>query len=257
MVSRDVRGTVLLWAALAGQAGDYQQGVALIEKGRPAEAVDYLTRAAANTPADARVWKALGVAHAAQGDYGSAEPAFGRACALDPRLRDACYYHGRALYALDRYEASIDALRRAPDSWLVRLGMAQSLEALGRAAESEKEYARAEALGRGASPQPGTARGKFLIRQGRFAEASALLANVVKRFPAAPEANALLGRALLEEGRIGDAIRHLERAVEGDPRSAQAHLLLAKAYVRAGREADARPHFEAAARFEEATQRPR
>jgi tetratricopeptide (TPR) repeat protein len=243
----------LLSALAVAQGPDYEQGVALIEKRDYVHAVPFLTRAAEAFPRSAPAWKALGVAYAAQSRYLEAEPAFAKACRLDPELPDACYYHGRALYALDRYEPSLKVLEKLAKkdsrSWKVRLGIAQALEALGRAPEAAKLFKESIALARQSSPQPGSSYGLFLLRQGRAEEAIAALQGVLKNFPDAAEANMLMGRALLEQGKVEPAIPHLERAVTLDPTSAQAHLLLAKAYVRAGRTADAQPHFEAAARY--------
>jgi Flp pilus assembly protein TadD len=256
----DARG-VLFCAALAiafGQISDYQQGVSLIDKGQFADAVPLLTRATQSRPRDAQAWKALGVAYAAQQLYSDAEPVFRRACELNPQLSDACYYHGRALYALDRYEASLRALELAQradaTSWKVHLGVAQALEALGRPDEAEKKFRQALSLCRNSDPQPGIAYAHFLLRQGRVTDAIVALEEILKRFPTSAEANTHFGRALLEQGNVAGAIQRLERAVAADPASAQAHLLLAKAYVRVGRTAEAQPHFDAAASYEAAAQ---
>jgi protein O-GlcNAc transferase len=234
------------------QISDYDQGVARFERGDLAGAVPFLTRAAQERPKDAQVWKALGVAYAAQKMYREAERPLARSCELDRTLEDACYFYGRALYALDRFESSIHALRRANgDSWKVQLGMAQALEALGRADDAEREFRRSRESVRGNDPGPGVGLGLFLVRQGRAADAVPVLDEVLKRFPNSADAHTHLGRALLDSGRTGDSIPHLERAVALAPASAQAHLLLAKAYVREGRAEEAQAHFEAAARLGE------
>lgn len=211
-----------------------------------------LLRATEAEPGQARMWAALGVAYAAQGLYDLAEPPFGRACGIDPKLEDACYYQGRALYALDRFEASVEVLRRvSPGTWKIHLAIAQALEAMGRAGESEREFRAALSLAQNNDPQPGVAFGLFLVRQGRLTEAAGPLDEVLKRFPACADAHLYLGRALLEQEKAAASIPHLERAVELQSGSAQAHLLLAKAYVRSGRSADAEPHFQAAARLDQ------
>ena len=236
--------TLLLFA----QSSDYDRGVALFDKGDHAAAVPYLRRAVEGHPQDAQAWKALGVAYAAQNLYRDAEPPFRRACNLNPKLEGACYYLGRTLYSLDQYEASLKALERAPQSWKVRLGVAQDLEALGKAPEAEREFRAVLAVAGGDGAQPGVALGLFLVRRGRFEEAIPAFEEVLKRFPSAADAHLHLGRALLEQGRLDIAVPHLERAVALDPGSTQAHLLLAKAYVRSGRPADAQPHFDVAAK---------
>jgi tetratricopeptide (TPR) repeat protein len=246
---------VLLALQTAVNSSDYQRGIALVEKGQPQAAVPLLTRAAEASPRDARNWKALGVAYAAQKLYNVAESPFQRACELDPSLDDACYYYGRALYALNRFEGSLQVLAHAagrdPKSWKIHLGIAQALEALGRPEEALNEFTKTLALSQNSDPKPGVAYGLFLIRQGRMQDAIAPLDEVLKRFPSSAEAHIHLGRALLEQGKTAGAIGHFAIAVTIDPTSAQAHLLLAKGYVRAGRASEAQVHFEAAARYED------
>lgn len=240
--------TTVLFLCLPLPAQDYEQGVSLIEKGQFDAAILLLTRASAARANDARVHKALGVAHAARGDYELAEPSFAKACGLDAKLPDACYYHGRALYALNRFEPSITALRKAAPGWRASLGIAQSLEALDRASDAEAEFRKALAMCRDADPQPAVALGVFLIRQGRQTEAFAPLEAVVKQHPKSAEAHTQFGRVLLDRGDHAAALDHLKQAVAIDPKSAQAHLLLANAYIHVGRPQDAQPHFEEAAR---------
>ena len=223
---------------------DYDQGVALFQKGEFAAAAPYLTRAANARPQDAQVWKALGVTYAAMSQYREAEGPFARACALDSKLEDACYYHARALYALDRFEDSLRALEAAPRTWKVRLAAGQAMEALSRP-EAESEIRAALSLAKNTDPRPGVALGLFLLRHGRVEEARMPLESVIARFPMSAEAHLYLGRARLELGDVMGAIPELERAVSLDG-SAQAHLLLAKAYVRAGRPEEAKPHFQEA-----------
>jgi Flp pilus assembly protein TadD len=255
--------TLIVLIALAatvvfGEDSDYDRGVALLDKAQYAAALPYLGRAAQSQPGDARVWKALGVAFAARKQYDLAEPAFARACRLDSKLQDACYYHGRTLYALDRFDASLHVLERAaqvePGSWKIHLGIAEALEALGQAA-AENAFNKAIDLAKGADPEPAVAYAQFLVRQGRTPDALPVLERAVRRFPDSSSARIQLGRALLEQGSVEAAISHLERAISLAPDSAQAHLLLAKAYTRAGRTAEARIHYEAAARFEPSSRR--
>jgi Flp pilus assembly protein TadD len=236
---------ILAWA----QVADYQQGVALIERGDPVAAVPYLARAAAADPKSAQNWKALGVAYAAQKNYAEAVAPFAKACALDPKLPDACYFQARALYALDRYEASLEALSRThADTWRVRLARAQALEALARP-EADHTFRDALAACRNADPEPATAYARYLLRQARAAEAIPILQPTLAAHPNAAEAHLYLGRALTETNQLAEALPHLERAATLAPTNAQAHLLLAKLYVRLNRPADAEPHFAQAQKY--------
>src|SRR5512142_1545498 len=80
------RGFILILAAAAAfaQGSDYDQGVALFEHGDLAGAVPLLARAAKAHPGDAQMWKALGVAYAAQKLYREAEEPLRKACEIDP-----------------------------------------------------------------------------------------------------------------------------------------------------------------------------
>ena len=203
----------------------YREGVRLFESGKPADAAKYLEKATTLAPANAQYWKVLGVTHAAQKDYAAALWPFQKACELSPSLVDACYFYGRALYALDRYEPAIKALDRAmqfasskPRS---QLGKAQALEALGRAAQAETEYRAA-----GSEVEAPVLYGQFLFRAGRLDEALTIL----KTARPSEDSRYQLGRVLYQLGRLDEAIANLEAA----PNKPEAKLLLEKAYRRLG-----------------------
>lgn len=241
--------SLLAAACLFGQASEYEQGVALFERGNIAAAVPHFVRAAAAEPRNAQVWKALGAAYAAQKQYAEAENAFRRSCELDPKLEDTCYYWGRALFGMGKFDAALKALERADGrSWKVRLTRAQAAEGAGDAALAEREFRAAIAGSPPNDARAGAAYGHFLLRQGRGAEAIPTLDAAAARDPRSAEAQTNLGRALLESGRTAEAVEHLGRAVALAPDSAEAQLLLGKALVRAGRAEEAQAHFEAAAR---------
>ena len=131
----------LVYICLFFAQTDFDAGADLFQKDNYAAAVGRLLKATDANPRDATAWKALGAAYAAQNLYLEAEPALRRACELDSKLLDACYYHARALYALDRFDGSLAVLERVtPKSWKVRVAIAQSFEALGKAAEAEREF---------------------------------------------------------------------------------------------------------------------
>lgn len=227
---------LLFLLAQGGAENSYRDGVALFEKGQAAAALAPLRRATELEPKDARYWKALGVAYAAEGEYLRAEPALSKACALDRTLADACYFWARALYALDRFEGSLDALAVALPTdkrpWRIHLGMAQALEGLGRAKEAEQRFREAIAEGSRASAEPRYRYGVFLFRQGRTEEAVRPLEDNLRLFPGSAATHLELGRALLELGKVADADRHFQRALEMDPSSGQARLLLERARAR-------------------------
>lgn len=235
---------------LFGQASEYEQGMALFRRGNAEGAVPHLIRATKAAPHDAHAWDGLGLAYAEQGLYEKAEPALRKACELDAKVPNACYFWARTLYALGRFEESLAALDRADGRlWRIRIAMGQAAEAVGKAERAEAEYKKAMDLVGGQDAGPTVAYGLFLVRQGRPADAVPVLLEAVKQDAKSAEAETYLGRALIDTGRMAEAATHLERAVALAPQSAQAHLLLAKAYVRLGRAEAAQPHFDAAAKY--------
>ena len=240
---------LLLAASLAGPADQfYRSGVALFEQGKLDAALAALERAVRAQPNHAAAWKALGVVYAAQGDAPLAEPAFREACRLAPSLADACFYHGRALYLLNRFDEAIGVLSRiAKDDPRAHRVIALSLGGLGRWPEAETEFKTAIRLYR-RGEDPRIDYGVAMMRQGRPGESLAPLEAALRGAPDSARAHLELGRALVQLERLEPALVHLERAVAVDPKSASARLLLGKLYLRLGRPEQAEPHLRAGAR---------
>ena len=203
----------LLW--LASWAGVFEEGMRLSQEGRWPEARAKFALAVEAEPRNALAWKALGVAAGKAGDPAEAEEALGQACRLQPNLEDACYYHARSLYTLNRFEAALAALQRArtvdarPGRIFVAMG--QAYEALGREAEAEKAF-RAALEREDALDEARLRYGKFLYRAGRMPEAIQVLGDAVAKRENFGEALAELGRVYYQAGRLGEAIPLLERA---------------------------------------------
>src|SRR5262245_50714742 len=187
---------VLLFLAAAPQEADqpagehYQKGAAYFRKGQLNEAIAEFEEATRMAPADARAWKSLGVTYAAQGNNRQAEAPLRKACEMAPRDPDACYYFGLASYNLGKYENAIaaykTALKAGGASARVRSGLGLALEAMGRAADAERELRAAIPQESGKSIadfDPRVELGAFLYRQGRFEEAFVALEDSVKARP--------------------------------------------------------------------------
>jgi len=225
----------------AAPAGSYRAGIAALERGAVDESIPLLQSAAELAKTNAQYWKALGVAYATRQEHSLAAQAFGNACKLDPQLSDACYYHGRALYFADQYEAALaplqTALRYDAQKDRADTALGQAHEALGRPREAERHFKAAlERKGAWAS-QARLAYGKFLGREGRIDEALTQLRAAIS--PETAEALTELARVLMQDGQAGEAALRLERALQLDPKLTASRLLLAKAYRRLGRNADA------------------
>lgn len=191
---RLARAAVVLAVILQAQTPPRSLDVAIaaLQRGDPAGAESPARRATEEQPASALAWKLLGMALAAQERFEEAAEPFERACRLDPREENACYYHARNLYALSRLDDSErafrTALRHTRQRGRVLHGMALTLEALGNHAEAEKHYREAIDSGEGRALKD---YGMFLFRQGRGEESLKIL-----RHAEAPEELARVEKTL-------------------------------------------------------------
>jgi tetratricopeptide (TPR) repeat protein len=92
--------------------------------------------------------------------------------------------------------------------------------------------------------------GALLTKQGRLAEAIALLEKSLRLEPLNPEAHYNLGLALSKSGRLQEAAASFETALRLMPEHAEAHNNLANLLAKQpGRQAEAIAHYEAALRL--------
>ena len=214
----------------------------------PEEAEQRFSAQVAAQPSDAASWKALGLLRASRGRLEASAEALQHACTLRPADEESCYYYGRSLFALGRYDSAVQpletALRVTPRDrrWRVQRALARNFEWLGRADDAERSFREAIRLSRGrATPgeDPRVDFGSFLYRQGRTEEALAPLQEAADAESSQARAQMELGRVLLQLDRVGAAAAALEKAVRLDPRDWPARLLLGRAYQHLGRAADA------------------
>ena len=141
-----------------------------------AKAEQFFSASVRDNPNRAVGHKLLGMVYAAQEDYRRALGPFRRACELDAREENACYYLGRTLYSLNRFQearAAFELSLKNPQSrGRPLLGLAMALEALGLPAEAEKRYQ--EAIGAG-EKRAVVDYGLFLHRNGRSRESLEIL----------------------------------------------------------------------------------
>jgi tetratricopeptide (TPR) repeat protein len=208
----------------------YEAGVSLLAAGRIPEARTKLEQAVKQTPGRAQAWKALGVSWAMTGDYDRAEVPFGRACKLAPKLTDVCYFHARALYALNQFAPALVVLEQLRDGLEGRRfsAIGQALEALGKEAGAEAAFKQAL----GATDHRGESflrYGIFLFRSGRLEQAGIALESALQLTPKSAEAHAELGRLRYQQENFGEAVRLLKEALAIEPSREAASLLLEKA----------------------------
>jgi tetratricopeptide (TPR) repeat protein len=200
-------------------------------------------------PIGASCHKLAGIELAKVGNYRDAEPHFAKACAEDARELDACYFHARALYALDRFAESLRVLEKRANTsseWKRETAIGQALDALNEA-KAEEHLRRALKLREGdkAAPSeldPLLALGAFLYREGRAGEALQLLEQSAKGYERLAGFQYQLGRALLRAERTAEAIAALKAAVASRPNYAEAHGLLSRAYHAIGKPNEGAQH---------------
>ncbi len=212
-----------------------EQGADLFRQGQWEPARQHLEAAVQNKP-DAFCWKSLGVVYAALGDTRRAEPPFAKACRMNPKEPDACYFWARSLYALDRFADSLTALDRDPTPPSARslTARGQALDALGR---PDAEAAFRQALkfsDTPAEPDPRLGLAAFLTRQGRIPEALSLLRSAPPAYQQLAAYHYQLGRALAQQEQWAAAAEALRNAVSLKPAYPEAHGLLSRVYYRLG-----------------------
>jgi Tfp pilus assembly protein PilF len=155
------------------------RGAEAFRRGDLAAAEEALLEAVRLEPSSAVAHKLLGLTYSAQERYSLAQEPLRRACHLDAREENACYYLGRVYYSLNKYNESLDAFEIAlrqkqndRNRGRVLLGKALTLEALGRDNEAETDYRAAVAAG---ETRALVDFGMFLFHHGRGDEALPLL----------------------------------------------------------------------------------
>jgi tetratricopeptide (TPR) repeat protein len=190
-LERDARATVagaeLRIAVEPGHAPHYVDlGRALLDLGRPAEAVAALEHA----------------------------------IRLDLALASAHDYLGRALAALARLPEAFSHLNQAvtlaPKDEVFLLDLGKVLSDAGRQAEAMTAFNRALTI----NPEYSQAHegvGVALVRAGKFADAIMAFRRAVSLSPESPSAENGLAVALAQAGRPQEALEHVRRALDIDP----------------------------------------
>ena len=161
-----------------------------------------------------------------KGQFADARPLLETACAA--REANGCYLLGRTLFTLDRYEDARKILTplAASDAnpWRVHDALGSVHEALRRPADAERHFQLAVAGNKDTTPEPRYHLGRFLIREGRPADAVTVLSPAATRFSKYELVRFELGRALYQLSRFQEAETQLAAAPSLD----EARRLLAK-----------------------------
>jgi Flp pilus assembly protein TadD len=161
-----------------------------------------------------------------QGRFADARGPLEKACVSGEP--NGCYLLGRTLLTLDQYDAALRVLRPLlqtdPDRWRVHDALGSVYEAQRQPAEAERHYRAAVEGNGGRTPEPVYHLGRFLVREGRTAEAIGVLAPAAGRFGRYEWIRFELGRAYYQTNRLLEAEAELQSA----PSLEEARRLLGK-----------------------------
>ena len=175
------------------------RGVAAMQDGRPADAVEIFREGVAETPDDASLRRQLGTALFATGDANGAAEQFEAALRLDPTqarahagLGTLASMGGRRAEAIERFTAAVE---HEPDYLEARLGLVDAYRAAGRPEDALAELDRAVEIAPGFA-DVWLARGLLLVQLGRYREARDRLDEARTIHPGHPGLTDLLVRVL-------------------------------------------------------------
>lgn len=225
-------------------------GIALLDRGRLAEAEVHLSDAVRLHPGSAEGRGALAEVRARQGRAQDARAEFTAALRLDPGLSRVHNGYGRFLAEQGepgqamvhlREAVALDPAYAEPYNNLGAIRLAQ-----GAAAEAIEYFRKAVAL-EPAYSEAHANWGRALLLRGEAREAAERFRIASGLHPRDAESLRSWGLALARAGDLEGAIARLQEALARQPDDGLAHAGLALALANRGRLAEALPHFERAA----------
>ena len=241
-------GSALLSAGFAAEAiphlrtaqADDLLGVALLEAGKPRDALDFLEAALGKRPNDPDLLYYLGVA------YGQlSKQLFDRVRNENPSSARAQQLSGEAMAAAGNRQAAEQhfraALKLRPDLRDVHYALGEMYLHSGDYEKAEPEF-RAEAQLVPTSAAAAYKLGVVLMNRGRLPDAIAELKRADQLQPGMPETLLELGRAMNASGDAAAAEKYLNQVIaveQGTALAESAHFQLADAYRKLSRPADA------------------
>jgi tetratricopeptide (TPR) repeat protein len=194
----------------------------------------------------------LGMAYAAQGNYGEAVDHYRESIRINPHYAAAYNNLGVAQMEQGTYAAALSsyqsALKIDPENGNVRLNRGLLFSRMGKIAEAIEEYR----LALEKKPDDATLHNNFgvaLMKQGLYIEAGKAIRRAIRIDPEHAGAHGNLGLLLMGEGQIDAAIDQFREAIRLQPEYVNAHYQLGIALVKKGRMEEAETHFRIASRL--------
>lgn len=178
----------------------------------------------------------IGDIHLIKKDYDRAEPAYARACRLEPRNFDAQYGHGLALQMLGRFaeaiKAYVNAVQIRPDSLMANLNLATTYLQVDNPWKAE-DYAVAAVEADPASGPAHANLGAVYEKIGKNKEAIEEYLIATELMEASTPLTMNLVNVLAKEKRYRETVNAAENLIRGQP-SVNAYERMGWAYFRLG-----------------------
>jgi len=271
----------LLLLVLALQS-PIEEGIKLLDAGKPAEAEAQFLKAVAADAKDYSAYFNLAFAQSVQNKDSEATINYRKVLELKPGLYEAELNLGILLLRQKLPKDAIpllDAAAKAkPDQYRPNYYLGEALIDVNRGAEAEAAYRRALAIN-AKSAEAAQGVGQSLLNQGKTADGAVFIEQaasldpnfqpallhlasvyeadknfdaaiaIYRRFPDEPGARERLGELLIKTGKAASAIPELEAAVKASPTAANL-TALATAYLQAKQPEKCQPVLDAALRLE-------
>ena len=271
----------LLLLVLALQS-PIEEGIKLLDAGKPAEAEAQFLKAVATDAKDYSAYFNLAFAQSVQNKDPEAIANYRKVLELKPGLYEAELNLGILLLRQKLPKDAIpllDAAAKAkPDQYRPNYYLGEALIDVNRGAEAEAAYRRALAIN-AKSAEAAQGVGQSLLNQGKTADGAVFIEQaasldpnfqpallhlasvyeadknfdaaiaIYRRFPDEPGARERLGELLIKTGKAASAIPELEAAVKASPTAANL-TALATAYLQAKQPEKCQPVLDAALRLE-------
>jgi tetratricopeptide (TPR) repeat protein len=232
--------------------GQNNLGLALLQSGKPDEAVAHYQKALEINPNYAEAHNNIGVVLCQKGQVDEAMVQFQKALEIKPDYAEAHINLGNALFQKGRVDEAVAQFQKAleinPNNAEAHYNLGVALIQRGQVDEAIAEYQKALEI----NPNYVEAHynlGVVLCQKGRVDEAMAQFQKALEINPNYADAHNNLGFIFFQKGQMDEAMVQFQKALEINPNHADAHNNLGTALLQRGRVDEAIAQFQEALRL--------